>query len=126
MHTRQGVRSKKHLLLEHPETTDAVPVEQQEEKITQELRSPPNKLHIREIHKRDFYTDDTGRFLVFSRSGKQYVMVAYHSSNVILVALFKTRKHQHRLTAYSSIMQRLKDRGLTIDLQILDNEASQN
>ena len=61
-----------------------------------------------------------------SRSGNQYVMVAYHSSNVILVDPFKTRKYQHRLAAYNSIMQRLNNRGLTTDLQNLDNEASQN
>ena len=53
-------------------------------------------------------------------------MAAYHSSNVILVAPFKTRKDQHILAAYNCIMQRLKNRGLTTDLQILDNEAIQN
>ena len=53
-------------------------------------------------------------------------MVAYHSSNLILVAPIKTGKYQHRLATYNSIMQRLKNRGLTTDLQILDNEASQN
>ena len=53
-------------------------------------------------------------------------MVAYHYSNVILVSPFKTRKNQHRLAAYNSIMQRLKNRGLTTDLPILDSEASKN
>ena len=53
-------------------------------------------------------------------------MVAYNYSNVILVSPFKTRKDQHRLAAYNSIMQRLNNRGLTEDLQIVYNEASQN
>ena len=71
------------------------------------------------------YTNDTGRLPVFSRSGNQYIMVAYHSSNVILVAPFKARKNKHRIAAYTSIMQRLKDRGLTTHPKVLDNESSQ-
>ena len=51
-------------------------------------------------------------------------MVAYHSSNVILVEPFKSQKDTHRLAAYDAIMQRLKDKGLAVDLQILDNECS--
>ena len=50
-------------------------------------------------------------------------MVVYHYSNVILVATFKTRKNQNVLAAYNYIIQRLNYRGLTTDLQILDNEA---
>ena len=53
-------------------------------------------------------------------------MLAYYSSNVILVAFCKTIKDQHRLAAYNSIMQRLQNIGLTTDLHILDNEDSQN
>ena len=51
-------------------------------------------------------------------------MVDDHSSNVILVEPFKSRKDTFRLTAYDTIMQRLKDKGLLVDLQILDNECS--
>ena len=85
-----------------------------------------NELHVRVVHQSKLYTDDTGRFPTRARSGNQYVMVAYHSSNAILVAPFKSRKDKHRLPAYNSIMQRLKDKGLTTDLQILDNEASKD
>ena len=53
-------------------------------------------------------------------------MVACHSSNVILVAPFKTRKDQHRLAAYKSIIQSLNNTGPTAYLQVLDNEAIQN
>ncbi len=60
-----------------------------------------------------------------SRSGNQYVMVAYHcDSNSILVCLFQSRKDRYRLAAYTTIMGRLKQCGLDVDLQILDNEAS--
>ena len=52
-------------------------------------------------------------------------MIAYHcDSNAILAAPFKTQADKHRLIAYNDIMQRLKDRHLLVDLQILDNEAS--
>jgi hypothetical protein len=72
------------------------------------------------------YTDDTGRFPVRSRSGNQYVMIAYHcDANVILACPFKTRADAHRLEAYADIMGRLKLRNLHVDLQVLDNEASE-
>ena len=71
------------------------------------------------------YTDDTGCFPVHSRSGHQYVMIAYHcDANLILAVPFKTRKDTHRLKSYDKIMQRLRNHNLTVDLQILDNEAS--
>ena len=53
-------------------------------------------------------------------------MVAYHYSNIILVATFKKRRDQHRIATYNSITKRLNNRGLTTDLQILYNKSSQN
>lgn len=86
-----------------------------------------NELHIRVKHISRLYTDDTGQFPKRSHSGNQYVMVAYHcdcDANIILACPFKSQKDQHRLAAYNSIMTRLKKKGLTANLQILDNEAS--
>ena len=52
-------------------------------------------------------------------------MIAYHcNSNAILAQPFKTRADKHRMVAYNSIMQRLENKGMLVDLQILDNEAS--
>ena len=52
-------------------------------------------------------------------------MIAHHcDSNAILAVLFKTWADRHQMIAYNTIMQRLKDRKLIVDLQILDNEAS--
>ena len=93
LQTRQGVSSTKQILLEHPETKAAVPAEKQADKTTQESGSPPNELHIRAIHTSKLYTDDTSRFPVRSRSGNQYFIVAYDSSNLILFAPFKTKKY---------------------------------
>ena len=93
-----------------------------------EVDEPPpgndsvNELHMKVFHQSKLYTDDTGRFPTRSRSGNQYIMVSYHSSNVILFEPFASRKDKHRLAAYNVIMQHLKDRNLLVDLQILDNE----
>ena len=52
-------------------------------------------------------------------------MVAYHfDANAIISVPFKSRKDKYRMVAYNSIMQRLKDRNMLVNLQILDNEAS--
>ena len=52
-------------------------------------------------------------------------MIAYHcNSNVILACPFKNRKDQHRLLAYATIMEELKRRGHSVDLQVLNNESS--
>ena len=84
-----------------------------------------NKLSLQVTPISKLYTGDTGRFPIHSRSGHQYIMIAYHcDTNMILAVTFKTRNYTYRLKAYNIIMQRLSDRKLTVDLQILDNEAS--
>ena len=76
------------------------------------------------VQKHILYTYDTGRFPIRARSGNQYVMVAYHSSNVILVEPFSSRKYKNRLADYNAIMQRLKEKYHLVELHILDNEFS--
>ena len=72
------------------------------------------------------YTDDTGRFPVHARSGNRYIMIAYHcDASLIFAEPFSSRKDVHRLLAYNKIMQRLTDNKLCVNLQILDNEASE-
>jgi hypothetical protein len=52
-------------------------------------------------------------------------MIAYHADgNLILQQAFQTKSDHHRIAAYNAIMTRLAARGLSVDLQILDNEAS--
>ena len=71
------------------------------------------------------YTGDTSSFPFCSRSGNQYIVIAYHyDSNDIVAAPFKLCTYKHRLIAYVSGMQRLKDLNMLVDLQILDNETS--
>ena len=79
-------------------------------------------IHIKTNYISKLYTDDTGRFTVVSWKGNQYIIVAYHCySNAIMVAPFKTRKDKERMAIYNTIMQRLKDRDMLVNLQILDN-----
>ena len=71
------------------------------------------------------YTGDTGCFPVRSRSGNQYVMVAYHcDKNAILIEPLQTQEDRHHIPAYTRIMTRLKNRGHVIDHQVLDKEDS--
>ena len=115
--TRQHVRSTRPTLkLGKP--PKAIPPEDEPE-------GRKNKIHIKTTHINKLYTDYTGRFPVISRKVNQYIMVAYHcDSNAVLVVPFKTRKDKDRMAAYNTIMQRLKDRDMIVNLKILDNEAS--
>eukprot|EP00804_Cyclotella_cryptica_P025029 CCRYP_015949-RA/>CCRYP_015949-RA protein AED:0.34 eAED:0.26 QI:0/0/0/0.75/1/1/4/0/538 len=89
------------------------------------LAPQPHPMNSMSISNPKLYTDDMGRFPIRSRSGNQYIMLAYHcDSNAILVEPFQSRHDRHRIAAHGRIMTRLKEKGHTIDHQILDNEAS--
>ena len=116
--TRQGVQytkpknQRKQGVKEFPEIDEPTPGNDSE-----------NELYVQVVHKHILYTDDTGRFLIRDKNGNQYVMVAYHSSNFILVHPFYSRKDKNGLAAYNSIMYWLKEKYLLVDLHILDNEC---
>jgi hypothetical protein len=85
----------------------------------------PNNLNIKVVELSTLYTDDLGRFPIQSFNGNNYIMLAHHvGSNSILVEPFKSRADAHRIPAYNNIMKRLRARGITVELQIFDNEAS--
>ena len=74
-------------------------------------------MHIKTTHSSKLYTDDTGRFPVISRTGNQYIMVAYHCyANAIMAMTFKSLKDKDCMVAYNNIMQRLKDRNMLVNL----------
>ena len=119
--TRKGIRSTK------PQQSTPPVVEVKKEDVDTPVvqRERTNEMHIWTEPVSKLYTDDTGRFPIRSRTGNQYIMIAYHcDSNTILQAPFKTKGDKHRIEAYNSIMSRLKARGHKVDLQILDNEVS--
>ena len=110
---RQGVRST---------NTNPPPPSSPEEPMRQ-VQSNELYLQVTPISKR--YTDDTGCFPVQACSGNQYVIISYHwDANLILAVPLKTRKDTHYLKAYDKLMQRISNHKLTVDLQILDTEAS--
>jgi hypothetical protein len=85
---------------------------------------PSNEVYICVYPISKLYTDNTGRFFIKAHSGNQYVMIAYHADgNLILQQAFKSRSNTHCIAAYNAIMTRLAARGLSVDLQILDNKA---
>ena len=83
--TRQNIRSTKPKPLS---TNSGV----YEANVTDQLpknEKPSNDLHISFEPISKLYIDDTGRFPVRSRSGNQYIMIAYHcNSNAILALPF--------------------------------------
>ena len=93
------------------------------------LLPPPNdnekEIFIKIYPLNKLYSDDTGRFPVCARSGNQYVIIAYHTEgNLILQQAFPTKGDKHRIPAFNNIMTRLTAQGLSVDLNIRDNEAS--
>jgi hypothetical protein len=86
---------------------------------------PSNQVFVVTKPLSKLFTNDTGRSPVRALSGNQYVMIAFHANgNLILQQAFKSKSNCHRLAAYNTIMTQLVVRGLSVDLQILDNKAS--
>jgi hypothetical protein len=84
----------------------------------------PHDLNIKVVELSTLYTDDLGRFPIQSFNGNNYIMLAHHvGSNSILVEPFKSRADAHRIPAYNNIMECLRAHGITVELQIFDNEA---
>jgi hypothetical protein len=48
-------------------------------------KAPSNEVFIRVFPISKFYTDNTGRFPVKARSGNQYVMIAYHANDNLIL-----------------------------------------
>jgi hypothetical protein len=72
------------------------------------------------------YTDQTGRFIIPSSTGNNYLLVLYdYDSNSILAEPMKNRTAKSILAAYKSVHAKLCAAGLRPKLQRLDNECSQ-
>ncbi|KAI2490112.1 Reverse transcriptase (RNA-dependent DNA polymerase) [Fragilaria crotonensis] len=71
------------------------------------------------------HSDQTGKFIVASSSGNNYVLVVYdYDSNSILVAPMRSRTGPCILAAFQAIHARLVAAGLRPQLHRLDNECS--
>lgn len=71
------------------------------------------------------YTDQTGKFIVASTSGNNYILVLYdYDSNSILIEALRSRTGPCILAGYKRLHARLVAAGLRPKLQRLDNECS--
>jgi hypothetical protein len=83
-----------------------------------------NQVFIKVYPLSRLYTDNTGHFPIRARLGNQYVMIAFHADgNLIFQQAFKSKSNNRQIAAYNAIMTHLAKRGLSVDLQILDNKA---
>jgi hypothetical protein len=71
------------------------------------------------------HTDQTGKFIVASSNGNNYILVLYdYDSNSILVAPMRSRTGPCILAAFKVLHARLVTAGLRPQLHRLDNECS--
>jgi hypothetical protein len=71
------------------------------------------------------YTDQTGRFVVPSSNGNNYLMILYdYDSNAILAEPMRNCTGKSILKAFETLQTRLVTAGLTPKLHRLDNECS--
>ena len=89
------------------------------------IAMPSNQVFVVTKLLSKLFTNDTGHFPVRAHSGNQYVMIAFHTNGIlILQQAFKSKTDRHLITAYNTIITCLAACGLSVDLQILDNDAS--
>ena len=73
------------------------------------------------------YSDLTGNFTVKSDRGNNYILVAYHyDANNIWTTSLKNRIGPYILNGITKIDDKLRKRGLTPKLHIMDNEVSED
>jgi hypothetical protein len=72
------------------------------------IATPTNQVFVIKKLLSKLFTNDTGHFPVRSRSGNQYVMIAFHANrNLILQQAFKSKSDRHHIAAYNTIMTHL-------------------
>ena len=70
------------------------------------------------------FSDQTGRFPVQSSKGHNYIMIFYHhDSNAILTTPLKSRSSEHITKAFITLHSYILQKGFTISMHVLDNEA---
>ena len=71
------------------------------------------------------YMNPTGRFLVPSTKGNEYILCGYdYDSNNVLAEPMKNSKKSSQIKAITIFIQKLKAAGLRPTFHILDNELS--
>jgi hypothetical protein len=89
------------------------------------ISTPSNQIFVIKKLINKLFTNNTSHFPVRACSSNQYVMIAFHANgNPVLQQAFKSKSDRHHIAAYNTILTHLVARGLSIDLQILDDKAS--
>ena len=71
------------------------------------------------------YTHPTGRFLVPSTKGNEYILCGYdYDSNHVFAEPMKNKKKASQIKAVTKIIKKLKAAELQPNFHILDNEVS--
>ena len=120
--TRQNTKSTKPKIRTLPTTDEdeAFPISDPSNERTHHCFAAVFEPAAGQIH-----TDQTGRFVVASTSGNNYILVLYdYDSNSILVEPLRSRTGPCILAGYRVLHSRLVAAGLRPKLQRLDNECS--
>jgi hypothetical protein len=89
------------------------------------VATPSNQVFVITKPLSKLFTNNSGRFPVRARSVNQYVMIAFHANdNLILQQAFISKSNCHCIAGYNTIITHLVAQGLSADLQLLDNKAS--
>ena len=112
---RQGIRSTKQ---------SAAPITA--EVTTAEPMKKEHDIFVKVYDTQDLiYTDQTGAFPHVSSRGNRYIMVAVHiDSNYAFQEPMKNRTELEMIRTYQAIVKRMKERNLSLQKHILDNEIS--
>ena len=71
------------------------------------------------------YSDLTGRFLLQSYTGMQYIFIAYvYDQNYIIIRLMKNRSNASMIKVFKDVYKMLQQKGTNPSLHVLDNECS--
>jgi hypothetical protein len=110
---KSEVRSTKELTPEHPKVEAAATT-------LAELRQKHRDVYLKAEEASEMvYSDQTGRFAVTSSGGHKYIMVLIEiDSNYISMEPMKSRETGETIQAYTAIMQRLKNKCISLKKQM--------
>ena len=123
---KSGLRSTKVQVKSEPEFSDIENATMTAHPLTTRKESVLMVFDLSDEAQRVMYTDQTGKFPKKSSKGNHYIMVLIEiDSNAILVEAMKNRTAGEMIRAYTVLVTRLRNAGVTPTMHILDNECSE-
>ena len=123
---RQGIRSTKQMALRKLLETETVHIKQEhpDSPTTDFARHNDMFVYVVDLSE-TIHTDQTGGFPFLSQRGNRYIMVAIHlDANYIFVEAMKNRTEGEMIRAHQKMINRMRNAGLGVKKQVLDNECS--